>query len=162
MGAMVRLFLCAVACVAVFVGAACGVTWLGGGAFADLDLAGAGRALMAEIYKQDALNIRDNAMRRCVLGKEAVIEDLFADRLSVREAAYEFRRLEGEFIQAVEGDRELLDAAKIVGDDDVSVYMNVQTWAAHAAGQNPARAARLVQIEAEVDALLHGSHAQRA
>jgi hypothetical protein len=155
MRAMLRLFAYAVIAFAVFTGAAWAVAHWQSGLVAALEPAAAARAYMAGLLKQDELESYHQAMRRCIEGKQEATNALLVGRLSLGEAADEFRRLEDHLNEAVPGRRREIGDRLMVGDDDASVYKNVLDWAEHSPSRTQERTARLDEIRTEVYAALH-------
>lgn len=142
-----RLLLCAFAGFALICGLVWGLGQVRGGVFRDLDLAGAGRLLTAELRKQDDLDVRNEAALRCMQGKGVVTTALLAGKLSLSEAAEAFRQLDEECGEPLVGPEPQVDerAAASEGAD----YENVMLWAEAAAQRNPDQAPRLAQLQAE-------------
>ncbi len=144
-----RVSLCALACTGLIVAAAWGYGRCRGAAVGDLDLAGAGRWLMAEVHKQAELKNRSEAMMHRLTDKQAVIDELFKGGLTLREAGDAFRRVDEEARE------EQGDAAESTTFTGESEYRNVLTWARCAASAESNGPARLAQLQGEMDALLH-------
>ena len=146
MRSVMRISLCALACSALIVAAAWGLgRWQG--VAGELDLAGSGRWLMAEVHKEAELNNRGEIIMHRLMGKEAVIDQLFQGSLTLREAGDAFRRLDEEARQDED------DAAATTVTDEAP-YRNVLIWARCAASAESNGQARLAQLQREMDALL--------
>ena len=145
-----RVSLCALAA-AVLLVAAWGCARFASGLLSDVDLAGAGHLLMAEIHRGDDLGARNEALNHCLTDKQEVVNGLLAGRLSLREAADEFRRIDDEVRVAVNEGSD--DGA--AGSDE-AVYGNLLAWARRTASGDARLTARYVRLEAEVyDVLQH-------
>ena len=116
-----RVSLCALACTGLIVAAAWGLRpWQG--VAGELDLAGSGRWLMAEVHREAELKDRSEAMVRRLMDKQAVIDELFKGGLTLREAGEAFRRLDEEARQE--------KAAATAAATDEASYRNVLAWRA--------------------------------
>jgi hypothetical protein len=152
MRALPRLFLCAVACLALLVGFGWAFACCQGAALADWNLTAAGGSLLAEQRREAQLKERDAVSLRCVKGKKDVTAALVADRLTLREAVARFRLLD-EDARADRGDPPIPTAG------DEAVLQNVMKWAIVAAAGQPDEAAVQSRLEAERDTILHGAPA---
>jgi hypothetical protein len=135
-----RLFLFAVACVALLAGFACAFARWGGASFQAWDLPEAGRELLTETRRQQDLQEKDAAALRRLEGKRDVTNALLAGRLSLRRAVELFRQIDEDNPGAAD--------AQATADDS-SVYDNVLTWAAAALTDKPDGSAVLARLEAE-------------
>ncbi len=137
-----RVSLCVLACTGLIVAAAWGLCrWQS--VAGELDLAGSGRWLMAEVHREAELKDRSEAMVRRLVDKQAVIDELFKGGLTLREAGEAFRRLDEEARQE-----------KAAATEEAS-YRNVLAWARGAASDESNGQSRLAQLQREMNALLH-------
>ena len=120
------------------------------GLLSDVDLAGAGHLLMAEIHRGDDLGARNEALNHCLTDKQEVVNGLLAGRLSLREAADEFRRIGDEAKVAANDGSDDAPAGS-----DEAVYGNILAWARHTASCDARLTAGFARLEAEVYGVLH-------
>ena len=154
MRAVARVSLCALACTGLIVAAAWGFGGWQIGTADDLDLAGAGRRLMAEVRKEADLTVRNQASVRRLAGKQQVVDELLTGGLTLQEAGDAFRRLNDETSEAGAGAADATVGAGAAASNE-ALYCNVLVWADCTAAQEPNRAGRVAQLHAELHDLLH-------
>jgi hypothetical protein len=147
--ALPRLVACAAAGVALFLIVGVFAPWLLG---SERSLARVGGVLYRELQRGEALNSRDETVRRCLAAKSRITEEVLAGRLSLLEAARAFR----ECHEAIRDGNESWAGVYRAPEDEEAVCRNVIAWARQRTGCDPRRQAAAVRrLEAELREFLH-------
>ena len=154
MRALVRPLLCALCCAAVLVGGAWAFARWQRGVLAELDLPGAGHALMSALHEREALDAHWPGVYDRLVGKQRVVNELLDGRLSLREAGDEFRRMNAEKAEAEGKDQHAAsDMADLLSDE--AVYGSLMAWVNASASVKPGWPTRAAHLQADVDSTLH-------
>jgi hypothetical protein len=105
------------------------------------------RRFLLEMRRAEALEYRANEMSQSLEVKKAVIEDLVAERLTLREAAEQFRRAD----QPIENDPAGLVAPYHAPETEQGRYQQVITWAKVELSDDPEQAEQVIpRLEQEM------------